>query len=448
MQPPLNLSVIALSVCVVASLSAEFILLKDALIDDAYIGLDYARNLGLHFHWGLVESAPSNTATSVLNVVVTGAVTAIVRDAVVACGIVYVACGLLSVLALRSVFRTLDMPGYGGVIAAILVMFNPVMMSTIGMESAMLVALLAVGLVYAVINRPVSFAVVSALLVLTRPDTILLAVPMAFFMKASRADWRKALVAFVMLVAGWYLMSWAYMGSVVPDTFLIKAAQRSWDGVTFASGVSFFLSRNTAMTMLALLVPAAGLLAFAVWAVSAITNRHFERKLLIFGYAVIGGLLIYVAYTVISVPPYHWYYVPTMAVLSVFMAAFICAARNRILHTIGVAAMAVIIVGILVTVAVRPDKSVPPFTTNWTSAQQYQALGRELRSLVGQQSVMLEGEAGTITYYCECETVNVFSDRGLMTRRITERSAMIPSPVRWLVDLNWHFRDWGEDPLA
>ena len=36
-----------------------FLLVKDSFIDDAYISLGYARNLALHFHWGLIADETS-----------------------------------------------------------------------------------------------------------------------------------------------------------------------------------------------------------------------------------------------------------------------------------------------------------------------------------------------------------------------------------------------------
>src|ERR1700743_2156347 len=63
---------------------------RRTLIDDAYITLDYARNLAFHLHWGLIGGETANTATSPLNVLVLGVATAITRQAVVALGVVYV----------------------------------------------------------------------------------------------------------------------------------------------------------------------------------------------------------------------------------------------------------------------------------------------------------------------------------------------------------------------
>jgi len=56
-----------------------FLLVRGSLIDDSYITLAYAKNLALHLHWGVVPQEFSNTATSPLNVVLLGALTAVTR---------------------------------------------------------------------------------------------------------------------------------------------------------------------------------------------------------------------------------------------------------------------------------------------------------------------------------------------------------------------------------
>ncbi len=56
-----------------------FWLVHEALIDDAYITLSYARNLATRLHWGLIPTEPANSATSPLNVLLLGGTTALLR---------------------------------------------------------------------------------------------------------------------------------------------------------------------------------------------------------------------------------------------------------------------------------------------------------------------------------------------------------------------------------
>ncbi len=449
MPPPVNSkrlqSTVALSALAVAALTCQFLYLKQSLIDDAYIGLGYARNFGIHFQWALVQSMPSNTATSALNVIVTGTVTAVVRDPVLACGIVYVACGMITTLALRGVFRSQNLPAHGGVIAAILILANPLMMSTIGMETVMIVALLSAALLSSVRSWPLAFGVTAALLILTRPDTILLVLPLAVSMRALRTHWKLPLTVFLAISGTWYLTSWVWMGSAIPDTFVIKAAQRSWGGETFANGVFLFFDRNPAMTIPTVIPPIAGAMALLAASIAAVLHRRIRPELTIFGFAAIGGLLIYAAYGAIGVPPYHWYYVPTVATLSLFLVAF-AYTHGGVIRAIGVPAIVVTIAVSGVLVCTRVDTRFPPITTNQASAQQLRELSRDLRALVGDELVELDGEIGTIAYYCQCLLMNDFSDQGIVTARIQEQKMRIPDAARPILDANWYFRDWTQQP--
>src|SRR2546423_14613367 len=49
--------------------AALFLLVRDSLVDDAYITLSYAKNLAQHLHWGLIPHEVATSATSPLNVV-------------------------------------------------------------------------------------------------------------------------------------------------------------------------------------------------------------------------------------------------------------------------------------------------------------------------------------------------------------------------------------------
>src|SRR4029077_17042973 len=58
---------------------AVYWLIKDSLIDDSYITLGYARNLAVHFHWGLIPQETANSATSPLNVLLLAALMDLLR---------------------------------------------------------------------------------------------------------------------------------------------------------------------------------------------------------------------------------------------------------------------------------------------------------------------------------------------------------------------------------
>jgi hypothetical protein len=73
-----------------------FLLVSRSLIDDAYITTAYARNLAFHLHWGMIADETANSATSPHNVIALGAITAVVRDGVVAVGVLFVGSAVLA----------------------------------------------------------------------------------------------------------------------------------------------------------------------------------------------------------------------------------------------------------------------------------------------------------------------------------------------------------------
>ena len=64
-----------------------FALAHHAMLDDSMITLSYARTPAEHGQWGMVAGLPSNSATSVLNVLLLVAIVAVIGHPVVAVGI-------------------------------------------------------------------------------------------------------------------------------------------------------------------------------------------------------------------------------------------------------------------------------------------------------------------------------------------------------------------------
>ena len=94
-RPP-RIGSLTLTAGVAVAATAVFLLVSRALIDDAYITMAYARNLAFHLHWGPIADETANSATSPLNVIALGAITAVVRDAVVAVGVLFVVAAVLA----------------------------------------------------------------------------------------------------------------------------------------------------------------------------------------------------------------------------------------------------------------------------------------------------------------------------------------------------------------
>lgn len=436
---------------------AVFWFARGTLIDDAYITLDYARNLAFHLHWGLIPEQTANTATSPLNVLVLGLVTAIVRQPVVALGVVYVLSTVAVEWGVRRAGSTAGLPAWTGLVAACLVTVDPLLVASIGMEVALGAGLIALLVAASVTGRPVWFGVFAGLLVLTRAD-LLIVVLVVFFVRAGWwRGWWRGLLAGVAVVLPWFVWSWVVLGSAVPDTLIIKTRQRSWGPWSFGNGPVLYHGMYPAATVLSFVPAALGVLAALVWLVVRVAYPAGRaRSLDRFAALPLAGGLHYLAYAEFGIAPYHWYYGTSIACLALFLAAAVGAAwapatAGVLPRWSGYAAVTVA-AALLVVSAVNDSAAVrggyAPLTTNWASAAQYQRVGTDVGRLAGGRTVRSSGEIGEVAYYCRCAMIDPFSDRGRVIAmiRAVERHA---GPVRQaLLRGNFRFLDTRQRPTS
>jgi hypothetical protein len=111
------------------------------------------------------------------------------------------------------------------------------------------------------------------------------------------------------------------------------------------------------------------------------------------------------------VPPYHWYYGPTIALTTIFLAAAVTvtvAAKPQALRRAlraGVLAAAVLVVCADIGTYAAPGipRTYPPITTNWAATATYRKIGLQLPGLTGNRPVGGPAEVGVIDYYCDCD---------------------------------------------
>ena len=425
-----------------------FLLAKGSLIDDTYITLSYAKNLAFHGHWGLIEQGTANTATSPLNVLALAAVTFVVRDAVAAAGIVFVATQVVLVLGLRRLADRTGLPSTFAPLAFGLLLVNPLLLSSIGMEVTLGAAGVVWIAVFAAERRPVPLGAVIGLLALVRIDLLLIA---AVIFLARRefwtGIWQTALTAFAVMFP-WFCFSWFALGSAVPDTLVIKITQLPWGPFSFTNGPLLYWRNYPAAAGLSFLPLLLGGLAGVVWLVLLRRGSATAKRLTPFAVLAIAGALHYLAYTRLGVPPYHWYYAPSIIGATIFLAACVSAAPARARIGVGALAGAVLVASVAVYVLPGIPRRFAPITSNHASTMEYREIGEELASIAKGRKVETAGEVGALAYACDCQLVDQFSDRGAVDPAIAETKRRSGEIGRALLEMNFHNFDHSVVPAS
>ncbi|WP_132421805.1 hypothetical protein [Pseudonocardia endophytica] len=379
-----------------------FAVVGRAMVDDAYITLTYARTLGIYGEWGVYPGVPSNTATSPLNVLLLGGVTAVVRDAVTATGVLLAICYGLVAAWLTKIGVRIGMPAWRAPAAGLaLLATSPLMLSTVGLESTLALTLI-VGVTERVSARaPWAAGLLAGLLVITRPD--LGAVALVAVVVSGRDWWRTALGATAVTLP-WLAWSWYLLGSAIPDTLMVKSGIH-WGPWSFANGPGLWSEKFPTATVLIAIPTLVGLVALPFWLV----RPELRRIGAVIGF---GALAHAGAMTALSVAPFHWYYAPSTGALTL-LAALTCARIPRVaVAAAPVVALAAVCAGLVVA------SGVPPLTSNWATAAQYERIARQLPRGATIES---PGEVGTLAYYCRCRVLDGLADRGSISASLRTR---------------------------
>ncbi|WP_370946079.1 hypothetical protein AB5J62_00300 [Amycolatopsis sp. cg5] len=432
----------------VAAVSAAlFTLAQPHLIDDAYITLSYAKNLAFHGHWGLIEHGTANTATSPLNVLAVAALTFVFRDAVFAAGVLFVLAQVATYFGLRRIGEHTGLPRWFAPLATMLLLANPLLVSSIGLELPLGIAGLSWLMVAFAERRPVAFGLAAGFLALVRLD-LLVVVAVLFF--ARRKFWEGIWQTFFSALAvtlPWFLFSWLSLGSAVPDTLIIKTLQRSWGPWSVTNGPLVYFRHFPLSTTLSFLPLLAGGAVGLLWTVVALRGSKPARRLLPFAALAFGGALHYLVYSLLEVPPYHWYYGPSIACATIFLAAMVAAVpRHRMPAAIGVVVMAAASVAVYLSPGLPRDFA--PITSNHATSEQYRAIGAELGRIANGRVVHSAGEIGALAYSCDCTIVDLFSDRGAVGPEINESKNRSGPLGRALIDANFRFLDQSVPPTT
>ena len=391
---------------------------RTALTDDSYITLSYARNLALHEQWALVEGISANTATSPLNVWLLAALTFLLHAPVLAAGILLVATTAATALGLHALARDTGLnswlvPGLG--VAVLLTC--PLLNSTVGLETYLAVALMVWLVRSALFGGWLGVGMLAGLLVLARPDLVLVD------------------VAVVALAAGWRRQLWWPLGALV----LGAAVALPWHAFTWvvvrighlgqAAGLGHYLERWTLATSLTLPVLVLGLAALVAWVGVAVRQRRLAPAGAAAITLAVGGLADYAGLSALQVAPFFWYYGPVLAGLGL-CAVVTAAALVRRAPAPGRTAVAAVAAVVVLAGGYDVARGVPwdgmaPVRINWATPAEYQAIADGLPRGAAVES---PGEVGTIAFFCNCPVVDYLADPGRMRPYVEEYRALHPGP--------------------
>lgn len=193
-----------------------------------------------------------------------------------------------------------------GIVAAVLFPFFPLMIGTFGAETCFYVMLCLGAFALYAGERYEAAMALAAVATLTRADGVLVAVVLGahFLVSQRRVPWR-SLLMFALLIAPWYLFSWWYFGSPFPATLAAKQYQGQMAiSDSFSQGFLRLLRGYGRHPFYWL----HGVLAMLGLVYASVKARRWLPLLA-------WGVMYFIAYSLLGVSRYVWYYAPLVPVV-------------------------------------------------------------------------------------------------------------------------------------
>ncbi|MEB3308346.1 MAG: hypothetical protein VKK98_09395 [Cyanobacteriota bacterium] len=122
--------------------------------------------------------------------------------------------------------------------------------------------------------------------------------------------------------------------------------------------------------------------------------------------------LIWLGYSALKVPPYHWYYgFPLFTLVALASTASLAAnTRRRAAAAICIHIMA-LAGGASISLHRLNEDQVVPIQTNWATVSQYQMIASSMNQIAPNGAYELEGELGVIQFFSTAHAIDGFSNR-------------------------------------
>jgi hypothetical protein len=145
------------------------------------------------------------------------------------------------------------------------------------------------------------------------------------------------------------------------------------------------------------------------------------RSLPVIPFLLLTSLVHFAGYSILHVPPYYWYYIPEITaiiLISSFGLGVLFQPDSSKTGKRGeiqsIAAIFLILQASgMFYILIRDDFSIKemPIHTNWATHEQYREIGEWLKEHDDGGTILVNGEIGTLGYYCDCYLSSFFSDR-------------------------------------
>jgi hypothetical protein len=415
-------------------------LFRNALIDDAFITLTYVKSILTSRTWGFFPGYVTNTATSPLNVLFQSFFGIFVGPTITASILATLTVLVLMTKTLINISVYLFKNEIFGYLGAVGFIFNPLLISTIGLESFLFATLFLVSIYCYLTKKWNRLAVVLGLLTLTRTEGVLFFVIFLIFSPIQMKIRFSGI--YLLSIAPWYLFSWIYLGSIIPDTFFIKVGQSLWVQTNLIQGVPLYFQRFPFETSL----------SFSYILLILYPNKHV-RKLPVILVIIILAFVHFISYSVLGVWPFHWYYTPLITAIiligilnlgSAYQNAHPRSWQAKIIRGILAIYLIIPIVGMIRFLA--QDQFIVkemPIHTNWATHEQFKEIGLWIKDMGLNNGIDLKGEIGTIGYYCECYLLDEISNRE-WAQEVIDVNSTLSGLGPFMVRLN--FRFYSENP--
>jgi hypothetical protein len=412
----------ALLPVLVVVLSFYLNLFANALTDDAFITLRYVKTLLITGTWGFLPGYITNAVTSPLNIFLLAFAGFFLGPTVSA--VIWLSACILAFTVRLLVQISVHLFGRAifGYLAAAALIFNPLIISTLGLESILFVSLYILALYLYLTSKWSLLAAVLGLITITRFDGILFFIVTLLMVPSFRLRLRFVGI-YLVCIAPWYIFSWIYLGSLLPDTLFIKITQRSWGTWDFLNGLDLYYLVYRLETIFSVL-----LLPFIL----LLLNKQV-RRLPVIQFLLLTSIAHFAGYSILHVPPYYWYYVPELTAIALigsfglgilFQHDNAGIWRRRGIQGIATTFLVLQTAG-MVYILIKDGFPIQemPIHTNWATHEQYREIGGWLKGHDDGNTILVDGEIGTLGYYCDCYLSSFFSDRRWLGQFVRQQTA-------------------------